>query len=371
MMARRGTTILGMMAVVLVAALAFVALRSASDLWCAAIYTFTAVLLLTAVIAAGLRRGGERAFWFGFAVFGWGFFLLGLGPWADPQATLSQGQGYGFNRNLLTSRLVLLLTPRLRKEADDLEEIDGITSNTIRISHLLITLGMATCGGLIAALMRRRRRKTSSARSSGQARPDIVTTSSLIVSGLMLIPALWSPGRPDRSDRPSFPEILRRKQRYSEFLAAMDEPSLWVPSARGGAAASYRLLWLPSFHHPICVRIDRTGRSARLRAVVLDGKGGYEPGLIAIDRTITFGDDQWMRLESRFGGADFWSIPTDEGETSSTDGDRLIVEGVSQTRYHVVDRKEPDRTYEELCRSMLELSGLRVRAVWEDYHSTE
>jgi hypothetical protein len=33
--------------------------------------------LLTATVLARYRG----AFWYGFAVFGWGYFLLGLGPW--------------------------------------------------------------------------------------------------------------------------------------------------------------------------------------------------------------------------------------------------------------------------------------------------
>ena len=37
------------------------------------------VLLLLTVIIARFPRGDEKAFWFGFAVFGWGFFLLGFG----------------------------------------------------------------------------------------------------------------------------------------------------------------------------------------------------------------------------------------------------------------------------------------------------
>src|SRR4051794_21139309 len=89
-------SILGMMAIIVATAMAFAALRSASDLWFSTTSTFCTVLLLVALIAARFRRGSERAFWFGFAVFGWGFFRLGLGPWASESAVLGEGSIVSF-----------------------------------------------------------------------------------------------------------------------------------------------------------------------------------------------------------------------------------------------------------------------------------
>jgi hypothetical protein len=164
-MKRFRTSILGMVVVIAAFAMAFAALRSASDLWFGAVYTFTVVLLLLAVIVARFRPGDEKAFWFGFAVFGWGFFLLGFGPWMNPIADSDEGLVGRLNPSLLTSRFILYLVARLRKGADDLENIDKITANTIGIAHLLIVLTLALCGGMIAALVRRRRVQKASVRS--------------------------------------------------------------------------------------------------------------------------------------------------------------------------------------------------------------
>ena len=60
------------------------ALRTASDFWCSALYTFTVALLLVAVLAARYQRGNGKAFWFGFATFGSAVFFLGYGPWRAP-----------------------------------------------------------------------------------------------------------------------------------------------------------------------------------------------------------------------------------------------------------------------------------------------
>jgi hypothetical protein len=96
------------------------------------------VLLLVSVIAARFRRAGERAFWFGFAGFGWGFFVLGSGRWINPFAARALRPTSSLNPSLITSKLILFLLSLLRMETDDLKAIDQITDNTIGIAHLLI-----------------------------------------------------------------------------------------------------------------------------------------------------------------------------------------------------------------------------------------
>ena len=96
-------SLLAIVLIIAACAMAFTGLRTASKLWYSALYTFTAFLLLTAVLAARFRRGHERAFWFGFAVFGWGFFLMGLGPWMNPFSDDGEPVGHTLNPNLLTT----------------------------------------------------------------------------------------------------------------------------------------------------------------------------------------------------------------------------------------------------------------------------
>jgi hypothetical protein len=71
------------MAVVMVAALGVAAFRSDSDLWAAAVFTATLFTLAAAVLAAAQRRGTERAFWPGFALFGWGYLVVCYAPWFE------------------------------------------------------------------------------------------------------------------------------------------------------------------------------------------------------------------------------------------------------------------------------------------------
>ena len=366
-MKRLRVSILGLIAIVVVLAMAFAALRTASNLWFSALYTFTTVVLLLAVIAARFGHRSTRAFWFGFAVFGWGFLVLGSGAWLNPYGSDSEeGIGRNINPELLTSDLIFYLLPRLRKETNDLGEINRITANTIGIAHLLITLALALFGGSVAAFMRSRRGRAKSGRSG------TIVASSVILAGLAFGLAASS-GHPTRPPKPSFPagamhepEGISRSDAewYSKHLTAMDEAPLW----RDRDATVYRLLWLPSFDNPVCVRIDRTAEGARLHARVLDGKGGSEPGQVAIDRWLTLDDGRWRELERLLEAASFWDLPTKPKDHGGFDGDQLIVEGVQGSRYHVVERWMPDPAYARLCRYMLDLTGMNVEKAWDRYH---
>jgi hypothetical protein len=349
--------ILAVILVIAAFAMAFAALRSSSKIWYGALYTFTTFLLLTAVLAARFRRGYERAFWFGFAVFGWGFFLLGYRPWMNAFEDVDEVGNTTLNSNLLTSRVILFLLPHLRRTTDDLGAIHDITQTTIGIAHLLMTLVVAITGGLIAMLFRRGSRQRISARSLA------------VLAGLVLVGSIATSVYSERAAIPFFPEAFGRESWYSKYLAAMNEDSLRALSRRHPNATIYRLLWLPTFHHPVSVRIERAGEGARLYGKVLDGKGGYDPGQLAIDRSLTLDAQRWNRLEQLLDESAYWELPTRLADDGGCDGDQLIVEGVRAGKYHVVDRWDPDPIYKELCHYMLGLTGIEMSEQWHAYHS--
>ncbi len=342
-------SVLALVLIVVACAMAFTALKTASDLWYGALYTFTAVLLLAALVAARFRRGNEKAFWFGFAVFGWGFFILGLGPWPTLTEDEPNGMGIVLNQNLLTSRVILLLVPYLRTNTNDFGAIDKITTNTIGIAHLLVTLAIAICGGLIAILIRRRRGRLVSVKS-------LTVLAGLAVATAFAISSKFV--------RPAAP-------RFSDS-AFKTEPSLRKLLQQHPEAIAYRLLWEPTFHHPVCVRIERWRDGIKLSAEVLDGKGGYDWGQVAIHQSIALSAEQFSELDRDMEQAAFWTMPTDERtDVLVEDGDTLVLEGVKNGKYHIVSRRLPDPPYTKLCGHMLDLTGLKIRDVWEEYHANE
>lgn len=80
-MRRPRISIAGLLALVVLFALGFAALRYASASWAAAT-TMTALGVLLASIL-GAWTGRDRVFWTGFALFGWGYAVLNYVSWLD------------------------------------------------------------------------------------------------------------------------------------------------------------------------------------------------------------------------------------------------------------------------------------------------
>jgi hypothetical protein len=145
---------------------------------------------------------------------------------------------------------------------------------------------------------------------------------------------------------------------YSDALGRMNEPSLWKASQNDRKLTAYRLLWLPTWGRPVAVRIETAGGRATLHMVQLDGDGGYDLGKIDTTKRMSLRRTDWERLVRRVRTAGFWDMPS-RIDRLGADGEELIVEGVTDGRYHVVDRWTPEAgAYRELCRTLLDLSGI-------------
>ena len=78
-------TLAGLLTAVAAIALCLTALTHASPSWASAFLTGTVAVLFLAVSRAVATRGRSRAFWIGFAVWGWGYLLLvSWSPNSDP-----------------------------------------------------------------------------------------------------------------------------------------------------------------------------------------------------------------------------------------------------------------------------------------------
>jgi hypothetical protein len=70
--------IAGLMGAVVVVALGLAALRNSSETWAGVTFVMTCGILCLAIVGVVCRDGAERAWWLGFALFGWGYLMLAM-----------------------------------------------------------------------------------------------------------------------------------------------------------------------------------------------------------------------------------------------------------------------------------------------------
>jgi hypothetical protein len=94
----------GILWAILIVAFGFAALREADDLWGSGLFSLTLGLLLAAVLLAVHRTGARRAFWLGFALFGWGYLSLSLVPSIEFRLITAQALAYLEQTNIFGNR---------------------------------------------------------------------------------------------------------------------------------------------------------------------------------------------------------------------------------------------------------------------------
>ncbi|HWB03849.1 MAG TPA: isoaspartyl peptidase/L-asparaginase [Verrucomicrobiales bacterium] len=102
---------------------------------------------------------------------------------------------------------------------------------------------------------------------------------------------------------------------YTRHLSVMKEPSL-QPKEKEPGEWTLRFTWLRSFHKPIAVRVWKEGNDVRMRAVRLNGKGGYDPGKIDKDIARKLTTDEWKALQPLTETKELWMPLTGEEEAT-------------------------------------------------------
>ena len=146
---------------------------------------------------------------------------------------------------------------------------------------------------------------------------------------------------------------------YPHHWDAADEPSLYerslAPATAGKSAV--RFTWLPTFHHPVIVRVERSGQDARLIAKQLSGEGGYEPGKVEREVTRQLSVAEIAKFDAILSSTKVLEQRATECD-SGLDGSQWIVEGIDRDGYHYVNRWSPkEGPVRELGDFALLLSG--------------
>jgi hypothetical protein len=183
-MSRIRFTIASLLAVVLLVAVGFAALRESDDLWDSGVFTLTLGVLLVSVHLALHRTDSRRTFWIGCALCGWGYLGLSLVPSIESRLITTKALSYldsrvpGRSEAVYTIRLPgtgsgspgmkvrhVAFTPEGRLLATSgrghvrlwdaatgkpLGGWNGTTENFVRIGHCLFALVAAWFGGQLS-----------------------------------------------------------------------------------------------------------------------------------------------------------------------------------------------------------------------------
>lgn len=131
---------------------------------------------------------------------------------------------------------------------------------------------------------------------------------------------------------------------YPDHWDAADEPSLYARSSAPVAADSstLRFTWLPTFDHPVIVRIERSSKKAHLVAKQLSGQGGYEPGIVEREVKRPLTEFEITKLDAVLKKTKVLQQRAKECDMG-LDGSQWIVESSDRDGYHFVNRWSPDK----------------------------
>ncbi|MBD3349996.1 MAG: hypothetical protein GF364_00740 [Candidatus Lokiarchaeota archaeon] len=155
---------------------------------------------------------------------------------------------------------------------------------------------------------------------------------------------------------------------YGKHLLVMNEKPIY--NSGSSDLTIYRLLYLRTFEHPVMIKITIEKNEILLRAIILSGAGGYEPGTVKTDIKRTLSEKDVQEIEKLIENMDFWNLNTNK-ERLGLDGNQCIFEVYDKTnKYHVIDRWSPefykdDKEYVDLINHLLNLANINVPELYD------
>lgn len=148
---------------------------------------------------------------------------------------------------------------------------------------------------------------------------------------------------------------------YSRILYALQEPILYSYS---GEKEIYRFTWIRSFDYPVSIRLQKKDDQINLVIKITDGLGGYDPGKIKLDTTISVDKEEWEIFKSLLKKAKFWEISTKD-DVVGRDGSEWILEGIDNKKYHWATRWSPsdrDIDFKNVCEYLIKLTSINFES---------
>jgi hypothetical protein len=144
----------------------------------------------------------------------------------------------------------------------------------------------------------------------------------------------------------------------SSFLFALDEKSLQKRKVNENDTI-YRLLWTPSFHNPLVIKVKKENNKHYLFGKISDGKSGYYTGLTKTEIKKEIPDSIWIKLNNYLSHCNFWNMKS-RVEDDGFDGAGWFFEVKMKNRYHYIYRRSPNHGKDSLSKEFSKIGFLLI-----------
>jgi len=152
-------------------------------------------------------------------------------------------------------------------------------------------------------------------------------------------------------------EKIRENDDPDLFRAFQELPLYAMPDCVDEA---YSLIWIPSFHGPVLVRVWRVGDESFMTAKRLDSEGWSRLGNIKEINARSLTKSEWREIKDLLARARYWQLSETVDEIIPNDGAVWLLDGLNARQYHWVRRRAPTDQYAQICKRLIQLSGLET-----------
>jgi hypothetical protein len=132
-------------------------------------------------------------------------------------------------------------------------------------------------------------------------------------------------------------------QRYTQFLRALHEPSLFELASRDPNAESYRLLWLRDDDRPASVRFAaKPSGTGWFYRRMTGGTGATGPSGSRNNGMSWSWKSRTASFQKTVADADFWNLASGASNPTGVCRSHWVLEGVRHGEYRVIDHCSPD-----------------------------
>jgi hypothetical protein len=139
------------------------------------------------------------------------------------------------------------------------------------------------------------------------------------------------------------------------------------------SALRYRMLWLASNCHPVCISLSKNGKSWSLHVMQHNGNPGNveDNPKVVVDRTRELSAEESTEIEKLLDSAKLWGESKVDDTSGIADGDLILFEAAKRKEYSLRYRFGGHLNHLEkpLFKKLMELSGKDMDELWSNYRN--